>query len=221
MAIKTMLGKALVSHIPQDIILGLGTGTTVEACIKALATSDTRPKEYVYSSLRTQEFARQYGLQGVLMQDAMNIDLYIDGTDEIDEEFIALKGAGGAMTGEQLCAKMASSFWIIAQANKQVKRLGAKMPLPVEVIPWAQSQFSRFIVSIGGRPILRGAKSELGNPIIDCHGLSFAEPYKLASTIEAFPGVISHGLFVKTRPSKLLLGDESGSKWLENNNFTR
>ncbi len=216
MSVKHKIAQQALAKIDSEYILGLGTGTTVEALIEVLVDNKYAFKSYVFSSLRTQKFAVSRGLKGCMLHDANGIDLYVDGTDEIDADFIPLKGAGGAMTGEMLCARMAKTFWILAAAPKKVDKLGQTMPLPVELVSWAQSAFARYIVSIGGRPILRPGKSELGNPIIDCHGLNYAEPYTLAKKIEAFPGVIAHGLFVCYRPNTLILGDEAGCRFLEN-----
>ena len=219
MSVKKQLAVMALNEIPKDIILGLGTGTTVEACIDVLAEQDYRHQGYVFSSTRTMEYAKKYALTGVMLNEAMSIDIYIDGTDEIDKDFIPLKGAGGAMTGEMLCARMARIFWVLAEERKKVDRLGESMPLPVELVTWAQSHFARYIVGLGGSPVLRSGLSELGNPIIDCHNLSFAEPYALAKSIEAFPGVISHGLFVRNRPEKIILGN-TDKCWVEESNLS-
>ncbi len=218
MNIKQLIAKKTLEKLDSNNILGLGTGTTVEALIEVLAEEEYTFQNYVFSSLRTKSFAMRHGLKGQMLHEAAAIDIYVDGTDEIDSDFVALKGAGGAMTGEMLCARMAKSFWILATKQKKVTKLGQTMPLPVEIVSWGQSQFARYVVSIGGRPVLRPSKSELGNAIIDCHGLSMAEPYTLAKKIESFPGVISHGLFVCYRPDTVVLGDATGCEFIANNN---
>ena len=208
---KISIAKAVAKHVPPNIaVLGLGTGTTVEAIIDVI--SEAPPNvEYVFSSARTRDYCYAKGITGVHVLDAHTIDLYIDGTDEIDHHFLALKGAGGAMTGELLCARMAKVFWVAAEAYKWVDNLGKKMPLPVEVISCARTHLARYIIGLGGRPVLRETKSEHGNDIIDCYDLSFAQPYELSQRIATFPGVISHGLFIANKPQKVILGAEDGS----------
>ena len=188
--------------IRPGMILGVGTGRTVEAWLMACFQKGLLklPESIIVSSLRSQSFLENLGISSDLMQHASHIDVYVDGVDAINPQWECLKGMGGAMTGEKLCLHMAKTFIVIYDSQKEVPRLTEDMPLPVELVSWARSIFGRMVVGLGGRPILREKKSELGNDIIDCYGLSYAACYELDKKIAYMPGVISHGLFVRRKP---------------------
>ena len=190
-------------------VLGIGTGTTVEALCAVAYQENLFPenKTVVASSIRTQKFLSTLEVDSVLMAHVSRLDLYIDGVDQIDSDWVCLKGGGGAMTGEKICANMADDFIAVYAKEKEVDTLVSSMALPVEVVSWAQSSLGREIVKMGGKPILRDKKSELGNPIVDCYGLSFAAACKLEGDIGKLCGVIEHGLFAERRPDRALVID--------------
>lgn len=190
-------------------VLGMGTGTTVEALCAAAHQEALFPrsKTVVASSIRTQKFLSALGIDSVLMAHIERVDLYIDGVDYIDPDWVCLKGGGGAMTGEKLCANMADDFVAIYAKEKEVGALAPSMALPIEVISWARSSLGREMVKMGGKPVLRDKKSELGNPIVDCYGLSFAAACKLEEDIAKLCGVVGHGLFAERRPDGALVLD--------------
>ena len=179
-------------------VLGVGTGTTVEALCAAAHQESffPRDKTVVVSSIRTQRFLTALGIESVLMAHIARVDLYIDGVDHIDPDWECLKGGGGAMTGEKLCANMADDFVAIYAKEKEVASLASSMPLPVEVVSWARSSLGREIIKMGGKPVLRDGESELGNSIVDCYGLSYAAACKLEEDVAKLCGVIGHGLLI-------------------------
>ena len=193
-------------------LLGIGTGTTVEALCAVACQEDLFPdnKTVVASSIRTQKFLSTLEVDSVLMAHVSRLDLYIDGVDHIDHDWVCLKGGGGAMTGEKLCANMADNFVAIYAKEKEVTALAPSMPLPVEVVSWARSSLGREIIKMGGKPVLRDRESELNNPIVDCYGLSYAAARKLEEDIAKLCGVIGHGLFAERRPDRALVVDGAG-----------
>ena len=192
-----------------DMVLGLGTGTTVEHFCSEMTNmlADGEFAQIAVSSLRTQRFLEKRGIQSVLMRDVSKIDIYLDGVDYIDTDGIYLKGGGGAMTGERLCIDMAERFEILVHekdaSKKCVAHLSPAMPLVIEVVSWARASLGRRILSLGGRPILRNQKTELDNDILDCYGLSYANATEMESTIAQCCGVVGHGLFAKKKPDTI------------------
>lgn len=210
---KLMMAEKIVKEFKAGMTIGLGAGSTVLRVVDALQDSLHTKMNIVVASLSTQTHCHRYGIDADLMRTVSHIDLYIDGADEVDPTFCCIKGRGGAMTGEMLCAEMAENFVILVDDSKLVRNLGEKWPvLAVEVVPWARSSVSRAMVKLGARPELRTEKSDMGNDIIDCLSVSFAEPYALANKVSQMTGVVGHGLFVHKRPSRVLVSDGS-SVW--------
>ena len=191
----------------SQMVLGLGTGSTVEALCRVGCEEGLFPESnhIAVSSIRTQNFLAGLGVESVLMSQVGNIDLYVDGVDYIDPDWVCLKGGGGAMTGEKLCANMAKNFTAIYAKEKEVQALTENMALPVEVVSWARSSLGRAVASMGGRPVLRKGLSELGNHIIDCYGLSYGAARRLEDEIARLCGVVGHGLFADRRPDRALV----------------
>ena len=198
---KEMLAEAICEELKPKITLGLGAGSTVLKVVESLKLKDHSSMQIVVASTETQKRCLELGIDAELMNTVSHIDTYIDGADEVDEYFCLIKGRGGKMTGEKLCAQMADEFVVLVDETKCVKALGDKWPVvAVEVVPWARSSVARQIVKLGGRPKWREVKSDLENDIIDCFGLNLAKPYDISCQINEMTGVVAHGLFVKECP---------------------
>lgn len=205
---KRMLAESACKNLQSKMTLGLGAGSTVMWVVEALRDKQHAGMQVVVASLATQKRCLDYGIDAELMESVSHIDLYIDGADEVDESFCLIKGRGGAMTGEKLCAQMAENFMVLVDESKCVKHLGESWPVvAIEVVPWARSSVARQIVKMGGRPELREQKSDMRNDIIDCYGMNLAEPYALSREVNQLTGVVGHGLFVNERPQIVKVSD--------------
>lgn len=214
----TEIGNALCKRLDDNIVLGLGTGVSVEHFIDCLHASGKaeRMQNLIASSKRTQHYCLQRNLDVHLLPEALQLDVYVDGVDEIDSDFICLKGKGGAMTAEKLCAEMATTFIAIGASHKQVDRLQA--PLPIEVIPWALSKCARELTARGAQVEQRlGIMSDSGLPILDCYGLSYANAYTLDRELSQMTGVVGHGLFALARPH-IWVSSNNGQIYFEESN---
>ena len=200
-AAKILLAKKAMSYCQKNLKIGLGAGSTVMCVVDALAEQLPRSVQIFTAALTTQQRCIQLGIPAALMTETANIDVYIDGADEVTPTFECIKGRGGAMTGEALCAEMAHQFIVLVDESKISQYLGQKWPvIAIEVVSWARSCLGRAIVKMGGRPVLREQKSELGNYIIDCYDLDLTKPDTLAKTLSQMTGVVGHGLFVQRKP---------------------
>lgn len=205
---KKLLAKRVVSHCQKNLKIGLGAGSTVMYVVDALAEKFSGSMQIFTAALATQKRCLQLGIAAELMTATANIDVYIDGADEVSPTFCCIKGRGGMMTGESLCVEMAQQFIVVVEDCKVSQYLGQIWPtIAVEVVSWARSSLGRAIVKMGGRPILREQKSELGNYIIDCYDLDLANPGILAREISQMTGVVGHGLFVKHKPDIVYVSD--------------
>jgi len=201
--------KAL-EYIEDDIIVGVGTGSTVNYFIEQLATIKHRIEGAVSSSNATEDLLRQYNIPIIPLNSANDLPLYIDGADEATKHRQLIKGGGGALTREKIVAAACKKFICIIDDSKLVDYLGT-FPLPIEVIPMAQSYVAREMVKLGGQPILRdGFMTDNGNIILDVHNLTIMEPADLENKLNNNAGVVTNGLFA-LRPADMLLiagGDE-------------
>ena len=205
---KRMLAESACKNLQSKMTLGLGAGSTVMWVVEALRDKQHAGMQVVVASLATQKRCLDYGIDAELMESVSHIDLYIDGADEVDESFCLIKGRGGAMTGEKLCAQMAENFMVLVDESKCVKHLGESWPvIAIEVVPWARSSVARQIVKMGGRPELREQKSDMRNDIIDCYEMNLSEPYALSREVNQLTGVVGHGLFVNERPQIVKVSD--------------
>jgi ribose 5-phosphate isomerase A len=213
---KRAAAEAAVSDIGSGMLVGLGTGTTAAFAIEALAR---RVREglrchAVATSQRTADSAMQAGIPLLRLDDVAEVDLCIDGVDEIDADLRAIKGAGGAMLREKIVASAARRMVAIADSSKSVARLGAR-PVPLELLSIAHAFVERQLAFVGCRPILRrdnlGApvRTDQGNLIFDCHFAVLDDPVTLAGQLAAIPGVIGHGLFL-SEIDALYLGTADG-----------
>jgi ribose 5-phosphate isomerase A len=202
----TRLGVAAAGRIEDGMLVGLGTGSTAEAMVRALGARVGQGLRItgVATSFRTAELARSYGIPLKELAEIDRLDLCIDGADEIDPALNLVKGRGGALLFEKLVARRADRYLIIATDEKLVDRLGVRMPLPVEIVPTGWTHTAEAIAALGLAPALRkidGGAAYLtdgGHYIVDCawpddHQF---DPATLATALKALTGVVDHGLFI-------------------------
>lgn len=202
--LKQQAALAALPFIPEDSVVGVGTGSTVNYFIEALGTIKGRIEGAVASSDASAALLRAQGIPVLDLNGVNNIPVYVDGADEVNAHLHMIKGGGGALTREKIIAAVAQRFICIADESKQVGLLGT-FPLPIEVIPMARSYVGREMVKLGGNPSYRdGFVTDNGNIIIDVHNLTIEKPIALEERINNITGVVTHGLFA-ARPADLLL----------------
>lgn len=212
---KQQVAKAALEHIVPGTIIGVGTGSTANYFVDALAQIKNKIEGTVASSNATAERLKSHGIPVFELNSIDEISVYIDGADESNRYLHLIKGGGGALTREKIVAAVSTRFVCIADDSKLVDVLG-KFPLPVEVIPMARSYVARQLVKLGGKPVWReGVTTDNGNVILDVHHLEIAEPVKLESEINQIVGVVTNGLFAKRPADILLLGSDTGVKVLD------
>jgi ribose 5-phosphate isomerase A len=201
--------KAL-EFIKNDTIVGVGTGSTVNYFIDALATVKHNIVGAVSSSDESSKRLKAHGIEVFDLNNVDVLDIYVDGADEITKHMSMIKGGGAALTREKIVAAVAKQFICIADDSKQVEILGS-FPLPVEVIPMARSYVARELVKLGGDPEYRqGVITDNGNVILDVHNLSIINPKKLEADINAIVGVVTNGLFANRGADILILAGDNG-----------
>jgi len=212
--LKIEVARAALKHVEDGMVLGVGTGSTVNAFIDELGASGIRLEGAVSSSEQTSERLAKIGVSERELNHTGDLDLYIDGADEVDGGKRLIKGAGGALTREKVIAGASRRFVCIVDDSKLVKVLG-EFPLPVEVIPMARSFVARQLRKLGGNPELReGFTTDNGNPILDVHGLDLVDPVDMETRINAIPGVVTCGLFARRGADEVLIAAESGTRTL-------
>lgn len=208
--LKRAVGRAALAYVEPHKIVGVGTGSTANHFIDALAEMREQIPGAVASSEATRQRLEKNGIKVLDLNAVDSLYLYVDGADEITPEMWMLKGGGGALTREKIVAEVAEKFVCICDASKQVTRLG-KFPLPVEVIPMAEALVARRIAAMGGKPVRRaGFMTDNGNIILDVHGLSISDAPVLESALNQIPGVVTNGLFARRGADVLLLGSAGG-----------
>ncbi|MFN9140379.1 MAG: ribose-5-phosphate isomerase RpiA [Betaproteobacteria bacterium] len=208
--LKRDVAQAAVRHVVPGRILGVGTGSTVDRFIDALAAAGVPLAGAVSSSERSAARLQAAGIAMLDLNEVDDIPVYIDGADEIDPAFCMIKGGGAALTREKVVAAVARSFVCIADASKRVEVLG-RFPLPVEVIPMARAYVTRELARLGGQPRWRqGVVTDNGNHILDVHGLAITDPAGTEARINQIVGVVTNGLFAARRADVLLLGTAQG-----------
>ena len=208
---KQAVAKAAIDYV-KDGIIGVGTGSTANYFIDHLARIKGRIDGAVASSEATAQRLKSHGIAVFDLNSVDDMDIYVDGADEITEHFHMIKGGGGALTREKIVAACARHFVCVADQSKLVGVLG-KFPLPVEVVPMARGYVARELVKLGGQPKLReGFTTDNGNVILDVSGLSILDPIAVESAINQITGVVTNGLFARRPADILLLGTESGVK---------
>lgn len=213
--LKKMVAQAAIEHVVPDSIIGIGTGSTANFFIDALAEIKHTIDGTVASSEASAERLRGHGIQVFDLNSVNEISVYIDGADESDQYLHLIKGGGGALTREKIVAACSKKFVCIADESKLVDVLG-EFPLPVEVIPMARSFVARELVKLGGRPVYReGFVTDNGNDILDIHDMSIVDPRGLENQLNNITGVVTNGLFAIKPADVLLLGTQNGIKKLE------
>jgi len=208
---KNAAVKAL-EFVKANTIVGVGTGSTVNHFIDALASMKDELEGAVSSSIESTKRLEALGIEVFDLNSVDKIDVYVDGADEVNEQMHMIKGGGAALTREKIVAAVAKSFICIADESKQVAVLG-KFPLPVEVIPMARSYVARELVKLGGDPVYRnGVVTDNGNVILDVHNMEITDAKSLETSINAIVGVVTNGLFADRGADVLILGTEGGAK---------
>src|SRR6185295_7540971 len=197
---KKAAAEAALKYVRDDMVVGVGTGSTVNYFIEALAAMKARIDSTVASSEASAARLRALHIPVKELNDTDGCDLYVDGADEVTEHLAMIKGGGAALTREKIVAAASKSFVCIADGSKLVPVLG-KFPLPVEVIPMARSYVARQLVKLGGMPELRqGVTTDNGNVILDVRGLTIMNPVEMETEINMIPGVVTNGIFAR-RPA--------------------
>jgi ribose 5-phosphate isomerase A len=212
--LKQAVGHAALAYVVEGEIVGVGTGSTANFFIDALAGIKHKIKGAVASSEATKKRLEGHGIQVFDLNEVSDLAVYVDGADEINVEMHMIKGGGGALTREKIVAAVAKKFICIADGSKLVPILG-NFPLPVEVIPMARAYVARELAKLGGTPVLReGFVTDNGNLILDLKGLQIVDPVSLETRINQIVGVVSSGLFA-CRPADIcLLGTADGVQTL-------
>jgi ribose 5-phosphate isomerase A len=212
--LKQAVAKAAIAHVPEDCIVGVGTGSTANFFIDELARIKGRLEGAVASSEATAARLKAAGIRVFDLNSVDELPVYVDGADEVTRHLHMIKGGGGALTREKIVAAVAGKFVCIADEAKLKDVLGA-FPLPVEVIPMARSYVARELVRLGGHPELRqGFATDNGNIILDVRGLAIVNPVALEGEINQIAGVVANGLFARRGADVLLLGTRDGVKTL-------
>ena len=207
---KRAVAKAALSYVYPNSIIGVGTGSTVNYFIDGLADIREDIRAAVSSSEQSTKKLLELGIEVLDLNSVGNIEIYVDGADEITEHKHMIKGGGAALTREKIVAAVADKFICIIDDTKQVPMLG-KFPLPVEVIPMARSYVARELLKLGGDPVYReGVVTDNGNVIIDVHNLKIMDPVELETKIDGIVGVVTNGLFAKRGANTVLVGTDEG-----------
>jgi ribose 5-phosphate isomerase A len=212
--LKKLVAQAALKHVIEDTVVGVGSGSTVFMFIDLLSTIKGRIEGAVAASEASAERLKKHGIRVFDLNAVDEIRVYVDGADEVTEHLHMVKGGGGALTREKIVAAVAGKFVCICDASKLVPVLG-KFPLPVEVIPMARSHVGRELRKLGCQPALReNYKTDNGNLILDCHGLTILDPPKLEAELNQITGVVTNGIFARRGADLLLLGTPDGVKTL-------
>ena len=213
--LKALVGHAALDFVPDGAIVGVGTGSTVNHFIDALASRKGRIAGAVSSSDQSTERLRAQGIAVLEANAVEKLPVYIDGADEIDHHGHMIKGGGAALTREKIVADLAERFICIADVSKLVQTLGA-YPLPVEVVAMAAAQLTRRFAALGGQASLRaGVLTDNGNPILDVRGLLITDPLAMETEVNQWPGVVTVGIFARHRARVCLLGTAQGVRRLD------
>jgi ribose 5-phosphate isomerase A len=216
--LKTLVGQAALQYVVRGELVGVGTGSTVNQFIDALATIKDQIKGAVSSSVASTERLRALGIAVFDSNDVERLPVYIDGADEIDGHGHMVKGGGAALTREKIVAAQSDKFICIADESKLVAVLG-QFPLPVEVIPMATARIARQFAAMGGHAVLRQKNgqplvTDNGQHILDVTGLQIRDPLAFEAQVSQWPGVVTVGVFAFQRAQLCLLGTAQGVKTL-------
>ncbi|HKI61662.1 MAG TPA: ribose-5-phosphate isomerase RpiA [Mariprofundaceae bacterium] len=211
---KRKVAEAALAYVEENTIVGVGTGSTANMFIDALATMKDKIRGTVASSEATAKRLQGHGIPVMDLNEALklvdSLSVYVDGADEFDDGMSLTKGGGGALTREKIVAAASDKFICIVDETKRVKHLGA-FPLPIEVIPMARELVAGVVVGLGGKPKVReGFITDNGNIIIDVHGLTITDPRELEDELNSVPGVVTNGIFSHQGADVVLMGTPSG-----------
>ncbi len=213
---KINAAKASLDFIRDGTTLGIGTGSTVNHLIELLPDIRNRIEAMVSSSMASTERLEKLGFEVSMLNAVGDVDVYIDGADEATKHLQLIKGGGGALTREKILAGASRKFICIIDDSKQVGMLGS-FPLPIEVIPMAQSFVARKMVKMRGQPVWReNFVTDNGNHVLDVHNLSISNPLEMETRINQIPGVVTVGLFAHRAADVLIVGDDSGVRVMGN-----
>lgn len=212
---KRQAATAALAYIKDGMSLGVGTGTTVDIFIELLQAIAAKLGPVVSSSERSTRRLAEFGIRAVELASTGDLDLYVDGADEATKHRHLIKGGGGALTREKIVAAASRRFVCIIDETKLVPTLG-RFPVPVEVIPMAQSYVARQMIKAGGQPIWReGFVTDNGNHVIDVHNLKIANPLEVETRFNQIAGVVTVGIFANRPADVLLIGGASGVKTIQ------
>ena len=205
---KQQAAIAALNYIKDGMIVGVGTGSTMNFFIEALATIKHRIDACVASSIETERRLKSFGIPVIDLNSVSFLPIYIDGADEVNPQKQLIKGGGGALTREKILAYVAEQFICIIDPSKQVLKLG-KFPIAVEVLPMARSLAAREIVKLGGEPEYRtGFTTDNGNIILDVHTIELPVAIDIEEKLKLIPGVVENGIFAKRTPEVLIVGND-------------
>ncbi|WP_439287334.1 ribose-5-phosphate isomerase RpiA [Lonepinella sp. BR2357] len=211
--LKKQAAKAALQFVKPDMIVGVGSGSTVNCFIDVLGTMADQIKGAVAASKASEELLRQQGIEVFSANDVSSLDIYVDGADEINPQKMMIKGGGAALTREKIVASLAKNFICIVDSSKQVDVLGSTFPLPVEVIPMARSQVARKLVALGGSPEWReNVITDNGNVILDVHNFKILNPVEMEKTLNNVAGVVTNGIFALNAANTVIIGTPEGAK---------
>jgi ribose 5-phosphate isomerase A len=206
---KRNVARAALQYVEEDNYIGVGTGSTVNYFIEHLATIKHKIEGAIASSSTTEQLLKQHHIPVVPLNKVIEIPVYIDGADEATKHLHLIKGGGGALTREKIIAAASKKFICIIDDSKLVEILG-QFPVPVEVIPMAQSYVARQLVKLGGQPVLRsGYSTDNGNIILDVHNLPVLQPLELESRLNSIAGLVCNGIFAQRPADMLLVGHDN------------
>ncbi len=207
---KQAVANAALAYVENDTVIGIGSGSTVNCFIDALAPNAKNIKSAVAASEESARRLTDIGIEVVDLNDVDELSIYVDGADEINDHKHMIKGGGAALTREKIIAAVAKQFICIIDDSKQVPVLGA-FPLPIEVVPMARSYVARELVKLGGDPEYRaGVITDNGNVIIDIHNMNILDPKALEQQINHIPGVVTNGLFALRGADAVLVASAQG-----------
>ena len=210
---KKIAAQAALQFVKPDMIVGVGSGSTVNCFIEALGTLKDQIKGAVAASKNSEALLREQGIEVFSTNDVSSLDIYVDGADEINPQKMMIKGGGAALTREKIVAALAKNFICIVDSSKQVDVLGSTFPLPIEVIPMARSQVARQLVALGGAPEYReGVVTDNGNIILDVHNFAIMNPVEMEKELNNIAGVVTNGVFALRPADTVIIGTPDGAK---------
>lgn len=213
--LKSKVAEAVLDYIKAGSILGIGSGSTINYLITALASIKHKIEGVVPASIETEKRLKQLNIPVLDLNSVGELALYIDGADEVNPQLQLIKGGGGALTREKIIAAASRNFICIVDESKYVRMLGQKN-LPLEVIPMGRSYVARELVKLGGFPVYREKFiTDNGNIILDTQHWDFTDPIKLERLLNNIPGVVSNGLFAQRPANRLLIANQGGIKTIE------